>query len=381
MSNVADRTTAGVAGARKPSKPPNVYAGLGDVLAGGFDHLLISRDHMTLVALADIEIERQIREEMEDEEQTLADLGRELRKRQAQNIVVRPSPTGHAKPYRLVAGERRVRAALVEDLTHLWALVADLTDDEARDLQAAENIHRKNLTLREQSRAVQADLDRLGQVELVLEKYGKSRAWLSKITGLLRLPAQAGRLVTENISADVEVIHGVKAVEEVDPERAKQLVEELKRSRGDASARRKVAEVKKEVKPRSGTARTQTGKHCHGMQAALPSPPAARKTATTSDERQLLSDAYVAIFERGINPRNVLAALDAGAQQAIRKFLSAFHVAGVQATDAPRKVLEGLRSGRFSSDGVDAFALLAYLDGVTGQQELELEHIFDLVKP
>ena len=359
---------------RRPAKAPSAYEGLGDVLAGGFDHLLTSEDHMSKVALADIEIGPQIREEMEDDEQRLDDLGRNLRKRQAQNIIVRPNPAGSAKSYRLVAGERRVRAALAEGLTHLWALVATLTDEEAADLQAAENIQRKNLTLKEQARAVQRDLERLGGVDAVLAKHHKSRAWLSKMTGLLSLPAQASRIVDEHVSADLEVIHAVKLIEGVDPKKAKALVDRLKKTRGGASARAQVAKVKAEVKPR---------------RAAGPAPaPAVPRSAlmlkgkgeTPGSEREALSRAYIDIFEGGKRPSVVLAGLTKDARHAVEAFLAPFHAAGAKATDIPRAVIEGLRSGRFDVDDAGAFALVAYLDGAAGQHALDLQRIFDCLK-
>jgi ParB-like chromosome segregation protein Spo0J len=52
-----------------------------------------------------------MREQLEDDEQDLASLGESLAKYQIQAILLRILPAGHPKPYRLVAGERRYRAA------------------------------------------------------------------------------------------------------------------------------------------------------------------------------------------------------------------------------------------------------------------------------
>src|SRR5688572_18829892 len=64
------------------------------------------------VPLDDIEVVAQVRETFEDpdDENSLANLGKSLRKRQAQAIVLRPNPRG-TKPYELVIGGRRVRGA------------------------------------------------------------------------------------------------------------------------------------------------------------------------------------------------------------------------------------------------------------------------------
>ncbi|MDG5824448.1 hypothetical protein MRX58_13160 (plasmid) [Xylella fastidiosa subsp. pauca] len=66
---------------------------------------------------------------------------------------------------------------------------------------------------------------------------------------LLNLPEQAKRLVIENVSADVEVINTVKMVEKINPVKAKELVDDLKKTRGKENARDKAAAVKEEVKP------------------------------------------------------------------------------------------------------------------------------------
>jgi ParB family chromosome partitioning protein len=202
------------------------------------------------VSLDDIEIEAQVREEFEDEENSLIDLGKSLLLCQIQAIAIRPNHAGKDKPYLLIAGERRYRAARLVGMMELRARVMDLSDSEAADIQFAENIHRKNLTQIEEAKRIQRDLDKLGSVEAVLEKHNKSRAWLSKILSLLNLPDQAKRLITENVSADLEVINTVKTIEKRDPVAAGALVEELKEGRGKVNARDKAAQVKDQVKPK-----------------------------------------------------------------------------------------------------------------------------------
>lgn len=78
-------------------------------------------EYEILVNIYDIEVGVQVREEFEDDENGLAELGRSLRKRQLQAIVVRPNRDGREKPYLLVAGERRHRAAILEGLPQLRA--------------------------------------------------------------------------------------------------------------------------------------------------------------------------------------------------------------------------------------------------------------------
>lgn len=229
----------------------NAYDGLGDILATGFDAFLAGDEQETLLDLDDIEVLAQVRpeDEFEDDENSLSDLGKSLRKRQLQSILVRPNVAGSEKPYLLVCGERRVRAARLEGLAQLRAKIANLTDEEAADAQLAENIQRKNLSQRAEALRVQRDLDELGSVEAVLEKHNKGRAWLSKLLSLLNLPEQTDRLVTENITADVEVIGMAKQIEKADPQAAKELVETLKEGKGKVNARQEAKKAKDKVKP------------------------------------------------------------------------------------------------------------------------------------
>lgn len=408
-----------------PAEKVNLFGALGGMLADGLDAEMQSDEADIFVKLADIEIQVQVRDagSMEDEEQTLADLGRSLRKRQAQAIVIRTNRPGGEKPYLLVAGERRVRGARLEGLETLRARLMTLTDEEAEDLQAAENIHRKNLTQIEEAKKIQRDLDQLGSIEAVLEKHQKSRPWLSKMMALLNLPEQAKRLVTENVSADVEVINAVKTIEKVDPVKAKALVDDLKESRGKADARKKVNAVKEVVKP---TKKQQAAKQTpekqksfssndmkQGGTAATPkdrsqeapsageifsdpknstpihggADPFAGESAepnaaplSASATRKALNAAYTGIFEFGSKPSAVIEGMADADRETIEAHLAAFYDAGKQAKDTGRAVVLGFRNGTFSSDGDGAFALVAFLHGADSEAKFNLLNIFGSVK-
>ena len=150
--------------AKKPqAKAPtaNAFAGAGlmlgagNAMGAGIDALFSETELPEFtVNLDDVEIVGQVREEFENEEQGLAELGASLAKMQIQAIFLRVMPSGHPKPFRLVAGERRVRAARLQGLSTLRAKAKELTDEEAEDLQFAENTHRKNLTQIEEAKKV-----------------------------------------------------------------------------------------------------------------------------------------------------------------------------------------------------------------------------------
>lgn len=378
------------------TKSENAFAGLGDMLAGGLSDEFTSSDHMMKIKVADIELpEEQVRDkdQMEDDENTLDDLGDSLAKRQAQNIIVRPNPNyPHKtdKPYLNVAGERRVRASLKKGIPELWALVAELTDEEAEELQLAENIQRKNLTQMEEAKRIQRDLDKLGSVEAVLEKHNKSRAWLSKIMSLLHLPEQAKRLVHENISADLEVINTVKTIEKADPKKAKALVDELKQTRGKSNAREKATAVKEEVKPSKKAKKDSGGSVATGRDRSHEEPSQGDVFAPAKPSRpskrpaheDVLERAYIAIFESGKAPKSVLDGMGDDEREAVENYLHTFYEAGKQASEgvSARVVIEGFRNGGFSSDGVGAFALVAYLHGTDGKAKFNVLNVFGCLK-
>lgn len=388
------------------TKTDNAFLGAGiDALFGDTGN---PNEYEIMVNLDDIEAEAQVREEFEDDENGLAELGRSLRLRQLQAIVIRTNREGRDKPFLLVAGERRTRAASLEGLLQLRARVMEMTDEEAEDMQLAENIHRKNLTQIEEAKKIQRDLDRLGSVEAVLEKHHKSRAWLSKTLSLLNLPEQAKRLVTENVSADIEVINTVKTIEKYDPEKAKGLVDDLKETRGKSNARDKAAAVKEEVKPSKKPKKEKVVKEKeeekNQEEDATETPifaPAKIETVTVGDDpfndgcdsaittdtdtntpvSLLLDIAYTAIFVRGNNPKTVLDTMSGDDKDLIDTWLRSFYDAGANAKDAGRAALQCLRGDHFSGDGAGAFALVSFMYGVDIEAKYSLLNIFGGVKP
>lgn len=408
----------------------NAFLGTGiDSLFG--DANANPNEYEFMVNLDDVEIEAQVREEFEDEGNDLASLGKSLAKRQLQAIVIRPNRPGRDKPFLLVAGERRIRAARLEGLPQLRARVVEMDDQEAEDMQLAENIHRKNLTQIEEAKKIQRDLDQLGDTDAVLEKHHKSRAWLSKMLALLTLPEQAKRLVTENVSADVEVINTVKTIEKVDPEAAKELVDDLKATRGKQNAREKVQAVKDKVKPskkKEGKAEKTPSKRDAELaeQRGVVATPKNRgyeepgqvdvfagakpagddkggeagtyglnpfsddSESTTQDTQErrppafspaeVLNQTYINIFEFGSSPKTLLNLMSEEDKEAVDGWLHSFYDAGVKAEDVGRAVIQGFRNGQFAPDGDGAFALVAFLHGSDSEAKFDLLNIFGSVK-
>jgi ParB family chromosome partitioning protein len=402
----------------------NAFTGAADVLSAGIDALFVQHDAPEfMVNLNDVEIVEQAREQMEDDEQDLIGLGESLARYQIQAIFLRIMPADHPKPYRLVAGERRYRAACLKGLTQLRAKARELSDEEAEDLQFAENIHRKNLTQIEEVKKIQRDLDRMGSVEAVLEKHQKSRSWLSKTLSLLNLPEQAKRLVTENVSADVEVINTVKIIEKIDPKAAKELVEDLKTTRGKSNARERAQAVKEEVKPskklkadeqarvglvatpkdrsqeepgpvsifagaknndnsltKAGLFEVENGDA--SIEAVDTGGAGSAPRPTAFSPAEALNKAYVNIFEAGSSPKTVLDIMSADDKNAVNAWLYSFYHAGVKARevgrDVGRDVIQGFRSGQFATAGEGAFALIAFLQGMNGAKKWRADSVLNV---
>jgi ParB family chromosome partitioning protein len=337
------KTTTRTQGA---AKAPNVFAAAGDVLQG-VDALFTGEQGEFQVLLDDVEIIEQQRDEFEDDEQTLRDLGESLGKFQIQAIFLRTMPAGHPKPYRLVAGERRIRAAKLKGLTHLRAKARELSDDEAEDLQFAENIQRKNLTQIEEAKKIRRDLDSMGSVEAVLTRHNKSRAWLSKMLSLLDLPEQASRLVREKVSADVEVINSVKQIERRDPQAARELVDSLKATRGRGEARQKVEAARRRVKPAKRGA------------------PAAAK-----DDEQLLAEVFTLAAGAGSadDARAIAASLTQEQSDAAGSLREQFDQ-GRRATKIGPLIFGGIRNGTLGPTGAGALRLAALVHGFDAGQK------------
>lgn len=92
-----------------------------------------------------------------------------------QPIIVRPQGDG----YELVCGERRYRASIDAGLADIPAIVRDLTDDEAFDLQITENLQRKDINPMEESDAFQALMKRgMTKAKDIAKRFGKSETYV-----------------------------------------------------------------------------------------------------------------------------------------------------------------------------------------------------------
>ncbi len=100
--------------------------------------------------------------------------------------------------YELIAGERRLRASQLIELTHLPVIVRDATDSEVLEMALIENIQRADLNPIEEALSYQRLSDEFGlKQQVIAEKVGKSRVSISNTIRLLSLPENLQNLVME----------------------------------------------------------------------------------------------------------------------------------------------------------------------------------------
>lgn len=108
-----------------------------------------------------------------------------------QPIIVRPIDDGEGHvTHELIAGERRWRAHSVLKKKRIKAIVqANVSDTKSQSSALIENIQRDDLNPVEASNAVTAFMkaNKLTQQQAA-QKLGKSRAWVSNITRITKLP-------------------------------------------------------------------------------------------------------------------------------------------------------------------------------------------------
>jgi len=150
---------------------------------------------MAMLRIADIE-PHPAQPRRRFEEAALAELAASISARGViQPIIVTPHGSGR---WRLVAGERRWRAAQRAQLHEIPAIIRDLDDREITALALIENLQREDLNPIEEARAYHrlAENDGLTQAEIA-RLVEKSRSHVANLQRLLALPEPVIELVEE----------------------------------------------------------------------------------------------------------------------------------------------------------------------------------------
>lgn len=101
--------------------------------------------------------------------------------------------------YELIAGERRFRAARRANLTHIPAIIRNLSDEQVLEVSIIENIQRANLNPLEEAEAYHRLIKEFKYTqEMVAQKIGKNRSTITNFLRLRKLPEPISKSLAEN---------------------------------------------------------------------------------------------------------------------------------------------------------------------------------------
>ena len=117
----------------------------------------------------------------------LTELARSIEARgMLEPILVRPIDAGR---FRIIAGERRFRAAMEAGLSEVPCIELDVPENEVLELALIENLHRKDLHPFEEAQGYAGLASRHGYTQQrIAEAIGKSRVTVTEAMGLLEIP-------------------------------------------------------------------------------------------------------------------------------------------------------------------------------------------------
>ena len=160
--------------------------GLGKGLDAIFIDNSVSSESTSFLPVSDISPDRsQPRKTFSDE--SLSELADSIREHGVlQPILVRPGSEGS---YKIVAGERRWRAARLAGLERIPAIIREMSDSDAYSVALVENLQREDLNPVEEAEGYKQLADTQGWTqEQIASRVGKSRPAVAHAMRLLTLP-------------------------------------------------------------------------------------------------------------------------------------------------------------------------------------------------
>src|SRR5215212_7139945 len=174
------------------------------VLGRGLSALLSDRPAMSSEEMVEIDIDliepNSFQPRTNFNEEKLEELAQSIRA----NGVIQPLLVRRLddEKYQLVAGERRWRAAQRAGLLRVPCVVKEIPEDKMLELALVENIQRQELSAIEEAQAYKRLIETLGFTqEMVAQRVGRDRTFITNYLRLLRLPEDIQRMVeAEQIS-------------------------------------------------------------------------------------------------------------------------------------------------------------------------------------
>ncbi len=402
-------------------KSKSAFGDLGDMIsAGGLENIFAiagsNKATFSFISAEDIHILPQQRDadEMETEEQKIDELAESIKAEGLIAPIVLVLDKANDGSWRLICGERRVRACALIGHNPIEAMCYEsLTDEQIERIQFAENTHRLNLSQINEAKVLKRDIHNLGSIEAVMDFRKKSRSWISKRLSILELPKETTRLLTESITADLEVINTVKQIEKINPEVAAATVIELKSNLGKkgVNARDTANNAKNQVKPPKkekpkiinpeNVAKPKDTSFMDAGEVVQISPevettdilPTKNDFIEKVEEQQnlefvtevvpiekLLNNIYDLIYISGNDTKSTFESLPIIQKEAVSDWLRDFYEAGIACKNIGNAVIQGFRTGKFSSESYTAFALVAFLNGAEEGMQFNALNIIGTMK-
>jgi ParB family transcriptional regulator, chromosome partitioning protein len=127
--------------------------------------------------------------------------------------------------YQLVAGERRWRAAQRAGLHRIPCVVKEIPEDKMLELALIENIQRQELNAIEEAHAYKRLIESLGLTqEMVAQRVGRDRTFITNYLRLLRLPEDIQQMVE---AEQITMGHARALLGVDDPEIQRKLAKEV----------------------------------------------------------------------------------------------------------------------------------------------------------
>lgn len=168
------------------------------VLGRGLSALLSDRPAMSSEEMVEIDIDliepNSFQPRTNFNEEKLEELAQSIKS----NGVIQPLLVRRIdnEKYQLVAGERRWRASQRAGLLKVPCVVKEIPEDKMLELALVENIQRQELNAIEEAQAYKRLIETLGFTqEMVAQRVGRDRTFITNYLRLLRLPEDIQQLV------------------------------------------------------------------------------------------------------------------------------------------------------------------------------------------
>ena len=171
-------------------------------------------------------------------------------------LVIEDAKEDGIGKYRIIAGERRWRAAMSsEKIRRLQVVIRNDISDELKILlaQIAENVHRENMTIIETAESYKRVLDAVdGDTEKAVKLLNVSKTRFSTTIGLNKADEKVRELAKEGVTKDVDTLAGLNVLASLNEEKANDVIDKIREGEISKNGIRKTVSdlVKEEKKAR-----------------------------------------------------------------------------------------------------------------------------------